>query len=193
MRHLIAILSSFIFIFCCGSCKRSAQNSFQSDHREELIDASTLDPAEIAAYDRAESEPFQGMSLKDCDILTVTKSNDSIPTTDILESDILYARYSQHACGDCISFLNSALIEYHTSFPTARIRLLLKDVGMRDLHVLENKLGKHFEVFKTDELPTDFDDAETPYLFKLDNDMSIRDFYIPRKELPDSLHAYLYN
>lgn len=133
------------------------------------------------------------MSLKNCNIQVITKSNDTISTRDILETGILYVRYTQYACGDCIKFLNSALLEYHSENPSTRIRLLFKDVGMRDLHVIENNFGKRFEVYKVDTMPTDFDEAYTPYVFKLDKSLKIRDYYIPRKELPDSLHAYLYH
>lgn len=188
----IVLLCTVICIFGFGSCGKSIQSSNQEVSQIELVDASELDPADIAAYDREESEPFQGMPLKDCDILAITKSNDSISTKDIFKSGVLYVRYSQYACGDCINFVNKAMVEYKSDKSSSEVVLLLKDIEMRDIHVLENKFGKRFEIFKIDSLPTDFDEATTPYIFKLDQNLNVRDYYIPRKELPDSLHTYLY-
>lgn len=192
LNKFLLTLSSATIIFAGGACSDANRQQKSASDEDELIDASTLDPAEIAAFDREESEPFQGMSLKNCDIRAISKSNDTLALTDLLDPMTLYVRYSQYACGDCIRFLNSALMEYETDTPEVRIRFLLKDVEMRDLHVIENRLGRKFEVYSVDSLPTDFNGAETPYVFWLDDALKVRNYYIPRKELPDSLKAYLY-
>ena len=192
MKNLIPLFWATIILCLGASCKKSTESPNDTTSQMELIDARDLDPADIAAYDREESKPFQGMSLKDCKLDAITKANDTLPLKDVLKNDILYVRYSQYACGDCINFLNSAIKEYGISNPTSKIRFLIKDIEMRDLHVFDIKMDKRFEIFKVDSLPTDFDEAHTPYVFKLDRNMRVFDYYIPRKELPDSLQTYLY-
>lgn len=185
------VLFGIIFVGLL-SCSKTKNNSDIQQDNAELIDPRDLDPADIAAYDREESEPFMNMPLGDCDILTVSKSNDSLSTKDLFHPGVLYVRYSQYACGDCITFVNTALVEYTSQAPSQKVIYLIKDIEMRDLHVWESKLGKRFEIYKVDSMPTDFDEGLTPYLFKLDDSLKVCDYYIPRKELPDSLQNYLY-
>lgn len=66
----------------------------------------------------------------------------------------------------------------------------MANVFVGDLHVIQND-HKSFRIYKSDSLITDFDMALTPYLFILDKNKTVQDFYIPRKENPDGMNAYL--
>lgn len=180
----------FLFLVIAISCNKATNIANNKQTEEELIDPSSLNPADIAAYDREECLPFIGLSLQNSDIKAISKSNDTILLQNLLNTDPLFVRYSQYACGDCTKFLNHHLITYKDSTPDARIVFLLKDVEMRDLHVIRSKFGNRFEIYKVDSIPSDFDEAHTPYLFKTDEQLCIQNMYIPRKELPDSLYAY---
>lgn len=189
-RLLQFLCYSILVLSNCACVNRANPLNLNTD---KLVDAKVLDPTEIAAYDKEECEPFQGMSLMGYEIDAVNKSNDTLSTKEIWNDTVLFARYSQYACGDCITFLNSALVNFSSKNPSSKIILLLKDINIRDIHVLENKLGKRLEILKIDSLPTDIDEGYTPYLFRIGKNQCIKDLYIPRKELPDSLHKYLNN
>lgn len=67
--------------------------------------------------------------------------------------------------------------------------MIAANVSVGDLHVIQNDY-KDFMIYKSDSLTTDFDMALTPYMYFIDEDYRIQDYYIPRKEANDSVDSF---
>lgn len=158
----------------------------------EMISSYDLDPADIIAYDEEESAPHNGVSLIG-DHPVVTSKNDTVPLASILSPGMVVARYSLHACGDCVSHLNQAILRYAQIFPDSTVIVILRNSHPRDLHVYQHEKGAgKIRFFQADSLPGDFDECITPYLYRVGDNMTIQSHFIPRKEIPDRVLRYLY-
>lgn len=92
----------------------------------------------------------------------------------------LIARFSASSCKPCVNALTSSLKKFAKEHTDARIVLLLKGMVLRDLYVLAPEFGPQFTLLACESLPVDFDGAETPVLFRLTGDGSVRDHFTCR-------------
>lgn len=186
--RIICLLPLALFLLWGGSaCRHTPKDAEQP----ELVNSYDLDPAEIIAYDEEESSLHHGVSLLG-DHPVVTSKNDTVPLASILSPGMVVARYSLHACGDCVRHLNQAIIRYAEVYPDSTVVVILRNSHPRDLHVYSREMGGgKIRFLLADSLPGDFDDCITPYLYRVGKDMTLQGHFIPRKEIPDRVLRYL--
>ena len=125
--------------------------------------------------------------------MIINSKNDTIALSSILEESnkpTLIIRLSSYSCASCIEYLLSSINPLIQNIDIENRLIIMANVFVGDLHVIQND-HKSFRIYKSDSLITDFDMALTPYLFILDKNKTVQDFYIPRKENPDGMNAYL--
>ena len=187
MRPIHFLFLAVMLLWSLSGCHKSQKAAEQP----ELISSYDLDPADIIAYDEEESAPHNGVSLIG-DYPVVTSKNDTVPLASILSPGMVVARYSLHACGDCVAHLNQAIIRYAETYPDSTVIVILRNSHPRDLHVYHRELGDgKIRFFLADSLPGDFDECITPYLYRVGENMTIQGHFIPRKEIPDRVLHYL--
>lgn len=115
----------------------------------------------------------------------INSSGDTVLFSSIMENDICYIRYSNYSCVECVDFIVKNLCNVMTT----NIIFLLADVPVTDLHVFETAMP-YAKYYKVESFFCDFDAAATPYIFQTSNG-KICNFFIPRRELPESYKLYL--
>lgn len=156
---------------------------------KENISVGDIPIEDIIEYDRKEAAAIRGLDLDGT--IVADQQGDSISINNIFQGDVIVGRYSIASCNDCISHLIDVFLEHKRSYPNDQLVLLIADILVRDLHVLRNELGGTMNVYAVDQLPSDFDGAITPYVFRLTKTTRIIRPFIPRKEIPILTYEYL--
>lgn len=94
--------------------------------------------------------------------------------------DKLVARFSANACRPCVDAMTASLMRYAAARPEVHIYMLLSGMPLRDLYVLAPQLGPQFTLLDCNGLPVDFNNGETPVLFRVDSTGLVRDHFTAR-------------
>lgn len=122
----------------------------------------------------------------------VNSKNDTISFEDLLSnfgSPIMIIRFSSFSCPPCVEFLLEKTSGFMKEKSDVTKLMLIADIPVSDLHVLQKDFDD-FKLYKVSSMFTDFDMALTPYLYFIDKNLNVQNYYIPRKEVPDETDAY---
>jgi len=150
-----------------------------------------LSLVEHLCLDKQESEKFN-LNTVDGQEIVVNSKNDSLLLKDVItmaDKPVLIIRYSSYGCASCIEYLLSKAMSLVRKINCGTKLMVAANVSVGDLHVIQNDY-KDFIIYKSDSLFTDFDMALTPYMYFIDEDYRIQDYYIPRKEANDSVDSF---
>lgn len=128
------------------------------------------------------------------DGFVVNSKNDTISFEELLSlrKPIVIVRFSSFSCPPCVEFMLQKTIELFKGNPNVTKLMLIADIPVSDLHVIQKDF-EDFTLYKSPSLLTDFDMALTPYLYFIDENLEIRKYYIPRKEILDETNAYFFS
>lgn len=161
-------------------------NSFKNQEEFEYLSLE-----EHLSLDKQESEKYNS-NIVDGQEIIINSKNDSLLLKDVItmaEKPILIIRYSSYGCASCIEYLLSKTVPLVRKINCGTQLMVAANVSVGDLHVIQNDY-KDFIIYKSDSLTTDFDMALTPYMYFIDEDYRIQDYYIPRKEANDSVDSF---
>lgn len=142
--------------------------------------------------DEAEtSAELEGMLLPSDSIELKDYSGNRVPLDSLIAAGGLIARYSANGCRPCINSLTEALKAYAAENPDSTVWLLIKDIMPRDLYVKSSEYNAQFRLLSCDYMPLDFNDAETPVMFRLDGQGRVRAHFTCRYGAPERNRQYL--
>lgn len=170
--YTVAALLALLLAFQIGRIS-AGQPSSAGDEPEmrtredaEGDDSGYFYPEDYDDFEAYISNRFEGMPTGRS--FVATDANGGTVALDTLASPTtVFARYLATGCRPCIDAMVDALKLYVRKDPSARAVVLIKNVALRDLYVLNKELGHQFVLLSADRLPTDFNDGETPYMFRI--------------------------
>lgn len=129
---------------------------------------------EIELYDGEDfeafvSDKFTGMTIDPALWEAVDHKGRTVSLDSLGGDSTIFARYSASGCRPCIDALLAALklkAEVNSGY---KFVLLIKNIPLRDLYVLNAEYGQQFKLLSCDNLPIDFNSAETPVAFRINN------------------------
>lgn len=166
----------FLLILCsvtiCGiSCKRSEShrsgNTLESIHKADSIER---------------LKHIGTLITEDSVIITSSDGKDHY-IGDLALNDKIIVRFSVFACKPCVDFIVNGVSNRND------LVVFIAKSPVYDLHVYEAEMN--CTVFNVDRMIIDFDEGLTPYIFKIDDEGRVRDYYIPRRENPTRYMEYL--
>lgn len=184
-KNSIIIATSILSILFLSCDKKHSANT------DAIMDHS-LTINEILKLDKKDCDKYNGLQY-DKSQLVINPKNDTIHLAKLLDNSdktTLIIRFSSYSCSSCINYLLSKITPAIENLDIGNCLIIIANVFVGDLHVMQ-KDYKNIKLYKSDSLVTDFDMALTPYLFFIDRNNVIQDFYIPRKEVPDDMETYL--
>lgn len=147
-----------------GSHAYQPDNAFiEAPHEMLWADAHLYDDFEAHV-----SNHFLGMKVDSNFTAFDYKGNPVILST-LANKNTIFARYSNSGCRPCIETLLTALKSKAEISKTAHIILIIKGISPRDLFVSEAEFGPFFSLLAAEQLPIDFNSAETPVVFTVEN------------------------
>ena len=158
---------------------------------DESVHVKDLSLEDNLYLDRIESEKYNFRKIEGKETV-VNSKNDSLLLIDViskLEKPILVVRFSSFGCSSCVDYLLLKTKPLAKEMNCGTKLMLTANLPVDDLHVIQSNYND-FIIYKSDSVFTDFDMALTPYLFFINENNVIQDFYIPRKEVPDSVDAF---
>lgn len=129
---------------------------------------------EIEMYDGDDfeafvSDKFRGMTVDPALWQAVDYKGRTVSLDSLGGDSTIFARYSASGCRPCIDALLDALKHKAEDNPGYNFVLLIKNIPLRDLYVLNAEYGQQFKLLACDKLPIDFNSAETPVAFRINN------------------------
>ena len=118
------------------------------------------------------------------DMIVVDSNGDSIEFGEILNESTIYVRFSSYGCKDCIDFVLDRLTKSCKKFV-----ILVSEMPVREMYINERSNPK-IKMYKVSKMGIDFDEGLTPVLFKEEN-LRVKDFFIPHRESAEYLEEYL--
>ena len=185
MKRLSCLVTFFSLVIGITSCRPEQQMGIKE--RETEKEDYSLFYEEMLKEDQLTALYNENLPLSERIVLTNSKGKEVLLKESVNDSSII-VRYSVHACGDCITFVNTCLSEHVVN--KERVVLLLADIPVRDIHVLKAQL-KFPHIYQVDSLPLPYEETKEPYLFTLDKEYRTSYFFIPRKEIPEQTPKYL--
>ena len=162
MRVNLLIISIAALFTCCINSNTDKQIDYSMN--------------EYMNIDSIQKKITEGQELNR-EIKAINSNNDTLLLGNIISNDLLYIRYSNNACQECLDFIvnkKSDLIR------TGQCVYLVSEMPQRDMHVYE-RTQEGTKLYLIDSLNIDFDYALTPYIFCVQGN-KVKDFIIPRKE-----------
>lgn len=135
-----------------------------------------------------ESGLFPDIKLKEA------KGKRIINFSSILKSNdpVLFFRFKETNCDACIQEAMIMLHEIPSSYsPSVKIVILCSYSNVRQFYAFANEEKEEFEVYNVDSLPLYIDKLENPYFFVMNQDMRIRNIFIPLKDDSQYTKDYL--
>lgn len=178
MKRFITLLLAGALLFCLGF--QVAELRKPTAEHVPTSAAAQMGEATAHVDDEAEiSAECNGMAIGDT-VRILGYKGESISPASISGEKILVARFSASACRPCVNALTASLNKFASTHPDWHIVLMLKNIQLRDLYVMAPDFGPQFSLYACDVLPVDFDNADTPVLFRVSDDGRIRDHFTCR-------------
>ena len=159
-KVFISLIVAAVLVVCC-----------KNSNADVLIEEN-----EYANIDSIQKARVEGQELN-VKAMVVNSDNDTLILQDIISNDLWYIRYSNYACQECVDFIVNKMSD---KIRAGQCVCLVSEMPQRDLHVYEGT-QEGAKLYLIDSLNVDFDEALTPYVFRL-HDGRIEDFIVPRKE-----------
>lgn len=140
--------------------------------------------------DSLECHKYNGIIFADTNKIIINHKNDSLTIGDIIKNNPLILRYSNWSCNPCVENILSHLEKYKHQNSNRDIIILISDIYYKDLFIITKRYNNKFSFYRSDSLCTDFDQALTPYMYSIDQNKKINNFYIPRIEFPQRNTEY---
>lgn len=177
MKKTITLIIAGILLFCLGfQVSELREKHAEKNQAEAEIEPTTADDIDIEAEISAE---FEGALLTDS-VSIVNYKGERIDLSTLSGDSVLVARFSTSACRPCVNALTASLQRFTQSHPDRRVIILLKNVQLRDLYVMSPDFVPQFSLYACDQLPIDFENANTPVLFKVSSDGKVTDHFTCR-------------
>lgn len=171
MRWVLSLILAAV-LFACG-------NSGNADGTKGVSEDEYADMNSI----QKELTEGQGLNLR---VNVVSSNNDTLLLQDIVSNELWYIRYSNYACQECVDFIVDKMSD---KIRMGQCVYLVSEMPQRDMHVYEST-QEGAMLYLVDSLNVDFDEALTPYVFRL-QDGIVKDFIVPRKEQEDLFDRFL--
>jgi hypothetical protein len=121
----------------------------------------------------------------------VDENNDSIHLSDVLDLPKLIIRYSAFACDICLESELKQLGKCMEETSTDRILILASDYNVRSLKVVEKSLPFSLKIYRIEETNIPYEQKNNGlFVFMMDKELIIKDFFVPEKTLPELSHNY---
>lgn len=166
----LVVLLTFLLGFQVG---RLSERKKQAP--EETNVAAAVPTIDEEAELSAESN---GVTIKD--IVITNYKGEPVDLHDLANGRTIIARFSTSACKPCMDALTGSLGRIANDNPDQRIVLLMTGLPARDMYVLERQFGPQFSLLECKGLPIDFDEGQTPVVFRLDSALRVRDHFTCR-------------
>ena len=145
----------------------------------------------MIAYDKSLEIKFNGQSI-DGEIGLETKDGEQMSLMEATRDDkMLVARYADINCNSCVDTLMTHLAKKYADIGEGRIVVLSNYGSRRDYINFIRINGLDFEIYNLSAPLCDADSLNVPYMFILEGNKKINDFFIPRKEYPRGIDEYL--
>jgi len=188
---LLAVIG--ILLFCCGfqlanimDKHKEPQHTPETEAQTDIQDFAEIDEeAEI-------SNECNGITLADSIQICDYKST-AMKLVQLAEPHTLFARFSATACRPCLDALLASLENFAAEHPNWSIVMLISNIQLRDLYVMQPQFGPQFRMLACDNLPIDFNDGDTPVLFRIDAGGRIYDHFTTRYGDYNRTDTYLKN
>lgn len=164
----LAIIIVLVGLACFQLGRLSApRNAEQTKPTVNLYD-------EIELYDGDDfeafvSNKFTGMTVEPALWQAVDHKGRTVGLDSLGGDSTIFARYSASGCRPCIDALLGALKHKAEVDSGYKFVLLIKNIPLRDLYVLSAEYGPQYKLLSCDKLPIDFNSAETPVAFRINN------------------------
>lgn len=162
MRQILSLVIVAALFICCKNNNADKPKDYSMN--------------EYADIDSIQKEKAEGRKLN-LKTLAISNNNDTLLLQDIISNDLLYIRYSNKACQECLDFIVNKMSNHVRN---GQCVFLVSEMPQRDMHVYE-RTQEGTKIYLIDSLNVDFDEALTPYVFRM-QDGKVKDFIIPRKE-----------
>jgi hypothetical protein len=122
------------------------------------------------------------------DLTIIDENNSPVAFAQIINdnSPKLIIRYSALACDICLEKELKIIQRYASKINENNIIILASDHNMRSLRVLKNSLSINIRVYQIEKTGITFEENNNSlFLFIVDKEPIIKDFFIPEKTLPN--------
>lgn len=138
---------------------------------------------------------FNNGSVISQDLLLVDEHNNSIPIFDLIanndSSSKMIIRYSALACDACLYEELKVLEDFFNRIGIENVIILASNHNVRSLKVRKSTLSVDLAIFQIEETGIPFEEKNSSlFVFLLDKDFIVKDFFIPEKTLPELSKNY---
>jgi hypothetical protein len=121
----------------------------------------------------------------------IDESNNSIQLSDVLDLPKLIIRYSALACDICLDIELKQLSKYIKKTNIDCILILTSDYNVRSLKVMEKSLPFSLKIYRIEEMNIPYEQKNNGlFVFMLDKELTVKDFFVPEKTLPELSNIY---
>lgn len=113
-------------------------------------------------------------------LVAVDSRGNEMKISELSGDKIVFARFSVNACPPCVEALTSSLKDFIAENPDWHVVFLVADMPLRDMHVQQVEYGSIFSFYAVNHLPIDFNAAQTPVAFRLDDSGRIKEHFTCR-------------
>jgi hypothetical protein len=127
------------------------------------------------------------------DLTVIDDKNSPVSFTQIMNdnSPKLIIRYSALACDICLEEELKIIHNYLSKINENNIIILASNYNVRNLRVLKNSLSIDIKVYQIEKIGIPFEETNNNlFLFIVDKESIIKDFFIPEKTLPNMSRDY---
>lgn len=176
MKHKALLIIGGLLLFCLGL----QVGRYTTTRAQESKNASNELPSALTDDETEISTECNGTVLNYDSLNIVNYKGEPIPISALQSSKTLIARYSATACRPCLNALSTSLHNFADSNPDWKIILLISRIQLRDLYVMSREFGPSFELLACNTIPIDFDNGDTPVIFRIGEDNVVYDHFTCR-------------
>ena len=125
------------------------------------------------------------------DIIIRDRNDNILSTVDVMSAGKkLIVRYSELNCNSCVD----SLLQYASNFAKEvgddNVMVWASYSNIRNFHLLFRLNKAKLNICNVNSQISEYDQIDNPYVFILDEDLTIRRLFFPHKELPDNTKKY---
>jgi hypothetical protein len=131
--------------------------------------------------------------ILDTSLCFVNLKNQTIPINSLpLTGRYLVLFFSSDHCSDCVNYGLSQIKTLILDNGIDKVLLFASRYQLRDLYVFahSNKFSDSM-VYNIESLKIPIEQINQPFMFLLDDELTVSHFFIPRKEIPEHTNYYL--
>ena len=150
--------------------------------------------SKLLIFNKKEAILNNGIALPP-NLLLLNENNDSVLLSDLIErnnnSPKLLIRFSADACDICLDEEIKVLNDFIPLIGAENIMIFASNYNIRSLRIRQNKLSINLPFYSIEDIGIHFEKRHNNlFVFLVDKEFTVKDFYVPDKIFPDLSKDY---